>query len=60
MTDNYASKLKQTLTDCISEVNNVRHLFCKNPKTDFTRSRKMPLIVFFTAHDTDPKQITSK
>ena len=46
MTDNYASKLKQTLTDCISEVNNVRHLFCKNPKTDFTRSRKMPLTVF--------------
>ena len=43
MTDNYASKLKQTLTDCISEVNNVRHLFCKNPKTDFTRSRMNPL-----------------
>ena len=60
MSDDCITELKQTLTDCISEVNDVRHLFCKNPKTDFTRSRKMPLIVFFTAHDTDPKQITSK
>lgn len=39
--DNFLSELKQTLDNCIAELDSVRSLFCVNPETDYTRSRKI-------------------
>jgi len=39
--DNFLSELKQTLDNCISELDYIRPLFCVNPDTDFTRIRKL-------------------
>ena len=39
--DNFLSELKQTLSNCIAELDSIHSLFCVNPDTDFTRDRKI-------------------
>lgn len=41
MADIFLSKLKQTLDNCISELDAVHSMFCIHPETDFTRNRKI-------------------
>lgn len=41
MAQNFLSILKVTLDNCISELDEIHSLFCKNPKSDFTRNRKL-------------------
>ena len=41
MADIFLRDLKQTLNNCISELDELHSLFCKNPKSDFTRNRKI-------------------
>lgn len=41
MADTFLCDLKQTLDQCIVELDSIHHLFCENPKSDFTRNRKI-------------------
>ena len=41
MSDTFMLTLKEKLDSCITELDSMHHLFCKNPKTDFTRNRKI-------------------
>lgn len=41
MSDTFMHALKDRLDACISELDSIHHLFCNNPKTDFTRKRKI-------------------
>lgn len=41
MADNYLSQLKQTLDNCILELDEIHSMFCIHPETDFTRNRKI-------------------
>jgi len=41
MADNFLRDLKQTLDNCIFELDSIHSLFCNNPETDFTRDRKI-------------------
>ena len=41
MSDTFMLTLKDRLNACISELDSIHHLFCQNPKTDFTRKRKV-------------------
>ena len=37
----FLKDLKNTLENCISELEEILSLFCLNPKSDFTRNRKL-------------------
>lgn len=39
--DIFLSELKQTLDNCIAELDSIHSLFCFNPEADFTRNRKI-------------------
>ena len=41
MPDTFLLDLKQTLESCISELDSIHYLFCKDPEKDFTRNRKI-------------------
>lgn len=41
MAEVFVSDLKRTLDNCIAELDEIRHLFCVDPQTDFTRNRKI-------------------
>lgn len=41
MANTYLYDLKQTLNNCISELDEMHSLFCNNPQSDFTRERKI-------------------
>ena len=41
MSDNFLNKLKQTLKNCIAEVDSIRDIFCYHPGIVFTRERKI-------------------
>ena len=41
MSDTFMRNLKETLDGCISELDAIHQLFCRNPETDFTRNRKI-------------------
>lgn len=41
MSDTFVHDLKLCLDNCISELDSIRSLFCRNPETDFTRNRKI-------------------
>lgn len=41
MNQNYLSNLKNTLNQCINELDEIHALFCQNPESDFTRNRKL-------------------
>lgn len=41
MADNFLSQLKQTLDNCILELDEIHSMFCIHPETDFTRNRKI-------------------
>lgn len=37
----FLSDLKATLDNCITELEEIHFMFCKNPESDFTRNRKL-------------------
>lgn len=41
MANTFLSNLNQILNNCISELEDLHSLFCKNPERDFTRNRKI-------------------
>lgn len=41
MADTFLSELKQTLDNCIAELDSIHSIFCQNPESDFTRERKI-------------------
>lgn len=41
MADTFLHDLKLSLDSCITETDQLRSLFCKNPQSDFTRDRKI-------------------
>ena len=41
MNDSFMLTLKQKLDQCIDEFSSVRHMYCRNPESDFTRTRKL-------------------
>lgn len=41
MADFFLSNLKSTLDSCITELDEIHSLFCRNPESDFTRNRKL-------------------
>ena len=41
MADIFLSDLKMALDHCITELDEIHFLFCKNPESDFTRNRKL-------------------
>ncbi|MCC8127162.1 MAG: IS4 family transposase, partial [Clostridiales bacterium] len=47
MSDNVLVTLKQCLDESLSELDSVRHLFCKHPGQDFTRIRKISFLEIF-------------
>ena len=42
MNDSFMLTLKQKLDQCIEQFSSEKHLYCRNPKSDFTRTRKIP------------------
>ena len=41
MADFFLSNLKSTLDNCITELDEIHSMFCRNPESDFTRNRKV-------------------
>ena len=41
MADFFLSNLKSTLDNCITELDEIHFMFCRNPESDFTRNRKL-------------------
>ena len=41
MADFFLSDLKSTLDNCITELDKIHSMFCRNPESDFTRNRKL-------------------
>ena len=41
MADFFLSNLKSTLDNCITELDKIHSMFCRNPESDFTRNRKL-------------------
>ena len=41
MADFFLSNLKSTLDNCITELDEIYSMFCRNPESDFTRNRKL-------------------
>ena len=41
MADIFLSNLKSTLDNCITELDEIHSMFCRNPESDFTRNRKL-------------------
>lgn len=41
MADFFVSNLKSTLDNCITELDEIHSMFCRNPESDFTRNRKL-------------------
>ena len=41
MADFFLSNLKSTLDNCITELDEIHSMFCRNPESDFTRNRKL-------------------
>lgn len=41
MADIFLSDLKMTLDHCITQLDEIHFMFCKNPESDFTRNRKL-------------------
>ncbi len=39
MADFFLSNLKSTLDNCITELDEIHSMFCRNPESDFTRNR---------------------
>ena len=37
----FLSNLKSTLDNCITELDEIHSMFCRNPESDFTRNRKL-------------------
>ena len=46
MADIFLSDLKMALDHCITELDEIHFLFCKNPESDFTRNRKLSFLPF--------------
>ena len=44
MADFFLSNLKSTLDNCITELDEIHSMFCRNPESDFTRNRKLLLM----------------
>ena len=42
MNDSFMLTLKQKLDQCIEQFSSEKHLYCRNPKSDFTRTRRIP------------------
>ena len=40
MADFFLSNLKSTLDNCITELDEIHSMFCRNPESDFTRKPK--------------------
>lgn len=40
MANFFLSNLKSTLDNCITELDEIHSMFCRNPESDFTRNRK--------------------
>ena len=38
MADFFLSNLKSTLDNCITELDEIHSMFCRNPESDFTRT----------------------
>ena len=41
MADFFLSNLKSALDNCITELDEIHSMFCRNPESDFTRNRKL-------------------
>ena len=41
MADFFLSNLKSTLDNCITELDEIHSMFCRNTESDFTRNRKL-------------------
>ena len=41
MADFFLSNLKSTLDNCITELDEIHSMFCRNPESDFTRNRNL-------------------
>ena len=41
MANFFLSNLKSTLDNCITELDEIHSMFCRNPESDFTRNRKL-------------------
>ena len=41
MADFFLSNLKSTLDNCITELDEIHSMFCRNPESDFTRFREL-------------------
>lgn len=41
MADFFLSNLKSTFDNCITELDEIHSMFCRNPESDFTRNRKL-------------------
>lgn len=41
MADFFLSNLKSTLDNCITELDEIHSMFCRNPESDFTRNHKL-------------------
>ena len=41
MADFFLSNLKSTLDNCITELDEIHSMFCRNPESDYTRNRKL-------------------
>lgn len=41
MADFFLSNLKSTLDNCITELDEIHSMFCRNPESDFTRNREL-------------------
>ena len=41
MADFFLSNLKSTLDNCITELDEIYSMFCRNPESDFTRNRNL-------------------
>ena len=48
MADFFLSNLKSTLDNCITELDEIPSMFCRNPESDFTRNRKLSLYCFLS------------
>lgn len=46
MTNFFLSNLKSTLDNCITKLDDIHSLFCRNPESDFTRNRKLSFLEY--------------
>ena len=51
MADFFLSNLKSTLDNCITELDEIHSMFCRNPESDFTRNRKLSFLEYTELRD---------